>query len=135
MARMPLLVFVSACLHGLEGNRIVERVEVDMLEVNTVYDQGCKPVFVQVIAWQYMVEDNDRPHNVGWRMVSTHQDLPVRIGSSWSLAIFEAKRVLKVVAPYLRRTWTQVDPERADSRDWWHGNPPNIFQDQPKESR
>jgi hypothetical protein len=135
MARMPLLVFVSACLHGLEGNQIVERVEVDMLEVNTVYDQECKPVFVQVIAWKHMVEDNDRPHNVGWRMVSTHQDLPVRIGSSWSLTIFEAKRVLKVAAPYLRRTWTQVDPERADSRDWWHGNPPNIFQDQPTEAR
>jgi hypothetical protein len=135
MARMPLLVFVSAWFHGLEGNQIVERVEVDMLEVNTVYDQECKPVFVQVIAWKHMVEDNDRPHNVGWRMVSTHLDLPVRIGSSWSLTIYESKRVLKIAAPYLRRTWTQVDPERADSRDWWHGNSPNIFQDQPTEAR
>jgi hypothetical protein len=135
MARMPFLVFVSACFHGLESDRVVQRVDVDILEVNTIYDQHCKPSFVQVIAWKYMVEDNYRPHNVGWRMVWKPEDHPVRVGNSWSVTIFEAKRVLKVAAPYLRRTWTQVDPERVDSRDWWRGNPPNIFQDQATEAQ
>lgn len=134
MARTPLLAFVSLCF-GSDIDRTVEHFSMDMLELNTVYDRECKPVFVQVIAWRYMEEDRGRRHNWGWRMVSSQQDLPIRCGGTWTVTVYEGKRVIKVSAPYLRRSWTQTDPEREDSRDWWRGEPPNVFQTQLVESR
>lgn len=130
MARMPLLVFVSACF----GNKVESPCEieigVDQIEINTIYDSQCRPVFVQAIVWRKMAIDNGRMHNIGWCAVHTKLDLPIRRGALWWLTVYDHDRVIYVRAPFLKRSWTQDDPERTDSKDWWKGNPPNIFQRQ-----
>ena len=127
LARMPFL-FVLLFVPGSGNCPGRDGCEVDVLEVNMVHDGEMRPAYVQVIAWRRFVEDGDRLHNVGWRMVSSLADLPVQHGERWHVVSYESRQAISVSAPLLRRSWTQCDPERVDSRDWWRGNAPNIFQ-------
>lgn len=126
LARMPFFLLVMACVCGLERNP-GKTISVDVLELNTMHDAQAQPTYQQVIAWQRMPEDG-RLHNVGWRIVGSVGDLPEQHGAGWSVTVYESHRVLRVVAPQIRRSWTQCDPERVDTSDWWRGNAPNVFQ-------
>jgi hypothetical protein len=106
-------------------------VQVDLLEVNTLYNSRCEPVFTQVIAWRYFPEDRMRPHNVGWRMLRTDMpsEWPIRVGSRWCVTVGDGSRRVTVYGKHYRTTHTQTDPERDDTRAWWGSHArENVFE-------
>jgi hypothetical protein len=126
MARMPFFILLFLAWDRGTDNPVTQ-IEVDLLEVNTMCDAECKPIFQQVIAWNVMPEDG-KIHNVGWQIVNRETDLPSKSGRLWSLTAISKHQAVRIQSPQIRRTWTQTDPERHDSRHYWQGNPPNIFQ-------
>jgi hypothetical protein len=121
---------LTAMLLG-SGARLETRaeVQVDLLEVNTLYNARAQPVFVQVIAWRFFPEDRMRPHNVGWRMLTSPSDWPTRVGSRWCVTVGDGPRRVTVWAKHFRASHTQTDVERDDTRAWWGSNrPENVFE-------
>lgn len=122
-------MLIAAMVFGNSTTDHMEEIEVDLLEINTLHDKACRPIWCQVIAWQRWHEDGGRLHNIGWRMVSTKPwELPVRHGNRWTMTVIENNRVARISAGQLRVSSTQNDPERDDSRRWWRDNvPENVF--------
>lgn len=98
-------------------------VNVDILETNHVYNKDGAYIFTQVIAWKIMPEDG-RMHNLGWKMVKANFDYPIKANKIWYLKLSD--RLIKA-DQHLER-WLNFDIERADSSEYWRGNPPNVFE-------
>jgi|SRR5690606_35531413 len=82
---------------------------VDLIEVNHYYDDCGKPVFTQLIFYDWHAHES-RHHVRAWRMVR-EGDAPAACGE----VLFRDSGVLRRVrAPIIRHTWTQHDPEIAE---------------------
>lgn len=91
---------------------------VDLIELNHFIDEEGREVFQQVIFYDWSASRH-RFHVRAWRLVKSPRHLPQR---RWNPTRVECRwhddGVLRtVVAPKLRETWTQHDPERAN-RKW-----------------
>lgn len=113
----PLLV-VAATLRPDAGTEPVRREHVDLIELNHFVDDQGREVFRQVIFYDWSHEQH-RFLVRGWRLVKHESQLPSR---RWNPARYECswhddQREHRVVAPKLRETWSQRDPERVN-RAW-----------------
>lgn len=98
---------------------------VDLLEINTHYDKDGNPAWRQLIAWKRF--EDGKLHNVGWRFIHKLSDFPVKVGDNWNITIYGETKPIQVIAPAIRNSHTQCDPERDDTNSYWRGEAPNIF--------
>ncbi len=108
--------------------RVVHVLEADLIETNHVFDRKGEFMFSQVIVWQCMDADNGRLHNIGWKIVRTNWDLPIRIGKNrFQVVHYESGRKLEIYSNCFRMRMTDLDMEREDTREFWKGSAPNCF--------
>ncbi len=127
MIRIPkhaYVVLFTASLSSLLGAslfavsdpvEIAVREHVDLIEINHYFDDGGKPVFYQLIFYNWD-EIGGRYNVVGWRLLKHETQVPQKNAatglyySSWhdgsTLRLVETDRVLQ--------TWTQYDPETRE---------------------
>lgn len=98
---------------------------VDVLEINTHYDKDGNPSWRQLIAWKRF--EDGKLHNVGWRFIHKLSDFPTKIGNHWNITIYGETKPIHVIAPTIKNSYTQCDPERDDTNLYWRGEAPNIF--------
>ena len=98
---------------------------VDLLEVNTHYYKDGNPAWQQLIAWKRF--EDGKLHNVGWRFIKNISDFPVKVGDHWNITVYGEIKPIHIIAPEVRNSHTQCDPERDDTNSYWHGEAPNIF--------
>jgi len=110
----PLFALV-ATLGNTAGAEQVRRQRVDLIELNHFVDDEGREVFRQVIFYDWSREYH-RFHVRAWRLIKNESQLPRR---RWKPARFECswyddEQVFCVVAPTMRETWSQRDPERVN---------------------
>ncbi|PQO38724.1 hypothetical protein C5Y96_02255 [Blastopirellula marina] len=89
--------------------------QVDLVEVNHVYDSSGHPVLDQVIFYQWSHVDA-RYQVVAWRLLRSPGQVPRRV---WNQRVyvarwFDAEMLRNVIAGQYRETWTTYDPEMAE---------------------
>lgn len=116
LAAVALLV--QAALGSLVGTDLSPTVQsVDLIELNHFVDEDGREVFQQVIFYDWS-QTHGRFHVRAWRLVKTPNQLPRkrwnpnRVECTWH----DDGILRRVVAPSLRETWTQYDPERANRK-------------------
>lgn len=113
---------------GTHNMRTIHVLEADCIETNHVFDKHGEHLFTQVIIWQCMESDNGRLHNVGWKIVRSNWDLPIRIGRNrFQVLHYESGRKLEIYSNCFRMRMTNQDMEREDTREFWRGSAPNCF--------
>lgn len=87
----------------------------DVVELNHFYDGDGRPVFDQVIFWQWHA-DEGAYHVCAWRLWKLPSQTPWRdwFAGGYVTAWFDGERLRVVRAHSLRETWTQHDPELED---------------------
>ncbi len=85
---------------------------VDLIEVNHCYDQRGRLVFDQVLFYHWSSTDR-RFHVRDWRLLKHPGQLPHKMlgGTDYVAIWLDGDVVRRVVAPSVRETWTQYDPE------------------------
>ena len=96
-------------------------IHIDCIELNHMHDHKSRYVFSQAILLNRDASDG-KLHNVGWKILD-RTDWPTRRAGGVHLHIDGTF----YKAPMFRESWSQVDPERADSSRWWRGQQPNLF--------
>jgi hypothetical protein len=81
----------------------------DVIEVNRYYDDMGRLTFTQAIYWRMEGDGHFRVE--GWSMVKKPEHWPRRTSRGYECW---PKRHLRVIAPSVRYTWTQYDPEIFD---------------------
>lgn len=110
---VPLLL-VYACL-GLVPSDPAILDQVDLIEVNHVYDSSGRPILDQVIFYQWSRADA-RYQVIAWRLLRSPGQVPQRDWNRRAYVAhwFDADLLRKVVAGQCRETWTTYDPEMAE---------------------
>ena len=101
-------------------------IHVDLIEWNHIYDRRGNRVFSQVVLWDFDASDG-RPHNVGWFI---GHEAPRREGRMVRVNVWNGRKILRFRSTMYRETRSMEDPERADSRDWWRGENPNLMHEE-----
>lgn len=88
---------------------------VDVIEVNHVYDDDGRPVFTQVIFWDWWMSAS-RYHVRTWRMVKEAVQLPRRdhVHGGYVAQWLDGQTLRAVHALGIRETWTQYDVEMLE---------------------
>ena len=107
-----LLIVLSSCVAVTDPPPIAVTEHVDLIEVNHYFDDSGKPVFDQLIFYNW--DDMARRHNVcAWRLLKNPNQLPIRnprngmYYTSWH----DGKLLRCIEAAKRIETWTQYDPE------------------------
>lgn len=123
-------MLVLLCGRGLPSEADVRHV--DMIEVSHVADWAGCITFTQVILWKVHPEDG-RYHTWGWRMMHPHE-WPMRHGGRW--VVVGVHPGIRIEAPAMRESWSNIDPESADRRAFRKSEqPPNLFEVRKKPER
>ncbi len=93
------------------------RHEVDLIELNHFVDDEGREVFRQLIFYDWS-KSQHRFHVRAWRLVKYESQLPQR---RWNPDHYQCTwhddgLLRQVVAPQMRETWTQQDPERVNRK-------------------
>jgi hypothetical protein len=91
--------------------------QVDVLELNCVYDGEGRLLLRQMIFWDWR-HDQSRYEVVAWRLWQDDFPLPVRDWHSGAFVLLwsDAETLRSVRARAFWQTWTQHDPEMEDRR-------------------
>ena len=117
---MKSLWLVAAVISQAATSADIEpasRKRVDLIEWNHFIDDEGREVFQQLIFYDWS-EQHRRFHVRAWRLIKSPSQRPrrrwnpSRIECCWN----DGGRIRQVVAPSLRETWTQYDPERLNRR-------------------
>ncbi|EAQ81677.1 hypothetical protein [Blastopirellula marina] len=84
--------------------------QVDLIEVNHLYDQQGRHVIDQLIFWDW---DRDRFQIRAWRLIKSDSQLPLRDWNRGGYVCYwrDGQQLRKVYAPQRCETWTSYDPE------------------------
>lgn len=115
---MGISTFSVACLFvalGLNPTDDVAVDEVDLIEINHFHDEQGKPVFDQIIFYDWSAADS-RYQVRAWRMLKTPAQIPRK---NWRdggyVAVWHDTQngdvLRKVKSQSFRESWTQYDPE------------------------
>jgi hypothetical protein len=87
----------------------------DVIELNHLYDGDGRPVFDQVIFWQWHA-DEGAYHVLAWRLWKSPAQTPWRewLAGGFVTTWFDGDRLRLVRSRSYRETWTQHDPELED---------------------
>ena len=110
-----MLAWVVVAAMGTLPLDLVSRDAADVIELNHFFDGDGRPVFDQVIFWQWHAEEGTFRVRA-WRLWKTPAQTPWRdwLGGGYVMAWFDGDRLRVVRATSLRETWTQHDPELDD---------------------
>jgi len=91
--------------------------QIDLVEVNHYFDDGGKPVFDQLIFYDWD-QSAGRYNVVAWRLLKSASQLPLKNAASGKYhACWHDGKVLRMVhADRKQETWTQYDPETYERR-------------------
>jgi len=84
--------------------------EVDLLELNSLYDNNDQRVFEQMIYYEWDRVDN-RYHVVDWRLLKHRGMIPIKQGRYYETIWMDGDQLRRVRAKYYRKTWSRTDPE------------------------
>ena len=93
---------------------------VDMVEVNRYHNRDGDIAYTQVVFWDWDHEDNQY-HCRAWTMLDREDKRPFVmypggiVRSKW---IGIDKQETEINAVFLRESWSQVDPEREDGKQY-----------------
>jgi hypothetical protein len=95
---------------------------VDVIELNHFFDEEGRPVFDQVIFWEWR-QEQEAFHVLAWRLWKSPAQTPERDWQRGEFRTlwFDADQLRDVRATSYRETWTQFDPELEDRQQF----PPN----------
>ena len=107
-----VLVFSACCACWSDPPPISVTEHVDLIEVNHYFDDAGKPVFDQLIFYNW--DATARRYNVcAWRLLKNPNQLPIRNPrNGMYYASWHDGKLLRVIEAEERmETWTQFDPE------------------------
>jgi hypothetical protein len=120
------VIALLVCAVGTAAPEYITREQVDLLEINHMYNEKAEPLWDQLIGWD-LTDDGFR---VRWFIVLKDKYArPHRVRGQWSMTVshpgFETTTIR---AHVFRETWMQDDPEthdrhwrpRADRPGWLH---------------
>jgi len=99
---------IAAALIGIMPANDAKESRVDLIELNSTYDEHGRLVFDQWIFWDFNHIES-RWQVVDWRLVKPHY---YRIAHQ--VIMLDGMVLRRIRAPLFRRTWTQFDPEMLD---------------------
>jgi hypothetical protein len=108
---MPLFAWI--CLSLLPAPHAPRPVEVDLIELNHVYDGEGRPLLSQHIFW---TRHESEFHVRAWALDQGFR--AEKRGGRWRLIVFDKERSVEVSALSRVETWTQYDPELLDRKSW-----------------
>ncbi|HEX5102705.1 MAG TPA: hypothetical protein VFV87_02780 [Pirellulaceae bacterium] len=110
-----MYALLAAAAIGLLPLDFVTTDTADVIELNHFYDGDGRPVFDQVIFWQWH-EREGAYHVLAWRLWKTPAQSPWRdwLRGGYAMAWFDGERLRVVRATSFTETWTQHDPELDD---------------------
>lgn len=106
------MIAILLCLASVSTPHFEATERVDLIEINHFYDEHAKPVFHQVIFYDWCPVES-RYQVRAWRLLKSHHQLPQRrwqqrdYMASWH----DGDVFRQVTAKSVRETWTQYDPE------------------------
>ena len=112
------------CVLGSSGNNepLQNVIRVDVLEVNTCYDNPQSPCYRQIIIWEWLPYLSE--YGVcGWTMVDKSELRLTKVESAtqtWHFELIKDDKPIKVIAGCYVETETHVsqDPERKNQLIW-----------------
>lgn len=108
-----LLLFISDI--ALKGNTYEEHI--DLIELNHMYNPKGEAVFDQLIYWERQ-PNTGKFHVRAWKMFG--QDVSLDTFEKVTVRYYDQDggvyRILR--SKLYRESWTQVDPERNDQKEW-----------------
>lgn len=110
-----MFVWVAVVAIGMLPLDLVSTDAADAIELNHFFDGDGRPVFDQVIFWQWHADEG--AYRVrAWRLWKSPAQTPWRDWSSggFMTAWFDGDRLRVVRASSYRETWSQHDPELED---------------------
>ncbi len=98
-------------------NATLVRQRVDLIELNHFVDDQGREVFQQVVFYDWSSQHR-RYHVRAWRIVKQPSQLPQRFWNPRKIQCtwHDGGLMRQVVAPSMRETWTQQDPERINQK-------------------
>ena len=110
-----MFAWAAVAAIGLLPLDLVSTDAADVIELNHFYDGDGRPVFDQVIFWQWHA-DEDAYRVRAWRLWKTPAQTPWRdwVRGGYATAWIDGDRLRVVRATSFRETWTQHDPELED---------------------
>jgi hypothetical protein len=93
-------------------NDTVLKDHVDLIEYNHYHDSNMKPIFDQLIFYDWS-EQKRRFQVRAWRLVKLESQIPFRdhYNKKWMVRWHDNDMLREVTSPSCRETWTQYDPE------------------------
>lgn len=119
-------ILLALALSSASPANLITTDQVDMVEVNHLYDEQGRLLFDQVIYYDWSPEQ--RRYNVrAWRLVKTPSQLPTRHVSGGYISLWHDDRTLRrVIATSRRESWTQYDPELVERQFRSKDKRPNL---------
>ena len=110
-----MLAWVAVAAMGLLPLDLVSTDAADAMELNHFFDGDGRPVFDQVIFWQWHADEGVH-HVRAWRLWKSPAQTPWRdwVRGGYLTAWFDGDRLRVVRATSFRESWTQHDPELED---------------------
>jgi hypothetical protein len=88
------------------------RDSVDLIELNHFHDKQGRPVYDQVIFWEF--DELKRLKVRAWCMAD--ERLPIKSNASYCVEWKESGISRTITSRLFRESWTQTDPERDDKK-------------------
>lgn len=110
-----MILFLLAFAISSSFDSLVIKDSVDLVEVNHYHDAECKPVFDQLIFYDW--SNQTRRFQVrAWRLVKSENQLPRRDAQqgNWLVRWHDDGVLREVTSASRRETWTQYDPELVE---------------------
>lgn len=110
-----MFAWVVVAAIGLLPVETVSTEAADVIELNHFFDGDGRPVFDQVIFWQWHADES--AYRVrAWRLWKSPAQTPWRDWSvgGYTTAWFDGDRLRVIRGTSFRETWTQHDPELED---------------------
>lgn len=88
---------------------------VDLVEVNHYFDEAGKPVFDQLIYYDWDHQAT-RYSVIAWRLIKNSNQMPIKQAGadSFASAWHDGKSLRIIYADRMYESWTQFDPENAE---------------------
>lgn len=106
-----MLVIAILCLLNGSGNKNEHHIEVDVIEINHVFNEDCELSFTQAIYWRWYGNRLSVDH---WRRVPDeyHVTKLPSVNDEW----MSYGTMIVVKGKSFRETWTMYDPEIEDRK-------------------
>lgn len=106
-----MLILLLSIVGSLPFESVVKS-QVDLVEVNHMYDDQGRLVFDQIIYYDWYRLDN-RYHVRDWRLIKSPSQIPSKVhGAGYYQSVWrDGDTIRQIRTKIVRETWTTFDPE------------------------